>query len=154
MAFGELAWLFLEPDTALDQCPRILLLCFRARISGGQPTSLLLPSPQSIVSHSLGLLVKELSNLQGGSMGLKHELYLSFLECICFSGLKSVGSSCIFGEGCGRWRGLDGRGATAFSALLLHFFCQRFLSTCIFASRKKLCSRVHSHVRCLTATYV
>ena len=24
-AHGELAWLFLEPDTELDQCPRILL---------------------------------------------------------------------------------------------------------------------------------
>ena len=40
--------------------------------------------------------------------------------------------------------------ATAFSALLLHFFCQRFLSTCIFATRKKLCSWVHSHVRMFT----
>ena len=27
----ELAWLFLKPDTGLDHCPRILLMCFRAR---------------------------------------------------------------------------------------------------------------------------
>ena len=33
LAHGELAWLFLEPDTGLDNCPRILLSCFRARIS-------------------------------------------------------------------------------------------------------------------------
>ena len=33
MAQGELAWLFLEPDTGLDHCPRILLSCFRARTS-------------------------------------------------------------------------------------------------------------------------
>ena len=26
-------WAFLEPDTGLDHCPRILLLCFTARIS-------------------------------------------------------------------------------------------------------------------------
>ena len=30
---GELVWHFLEPDTGLDHCPRILLSCFRARIS-------------------------------------------------------------------------------------------------------------------------
>ena len=30
---GELAWLFLEPDTGLDHCPRILLSRFRARTS-------------------------------------------------------------------------------------------------------------------------
>ena len=28
-----MAWLFLEPDTRLDHCPRILLSCFRARNS-------------------------------------------------------------------------------------------------------------------------
>ena len=33
MAHGELAWLSLEPDTGLDNCPRILLSCFRARTS-------------------------------------------------------------------------------------------------------------------------
>ena len=150
MAFGELAWLFLEPDTALDQCPRILLSCFRARISGGRPTSLLLPSPQSIVSHSLGLLVKELSIYRVVQWDLSMNCNRAFCSGFAFPVLVLL----IFGEGCGRWRGLDDRGATAFSALLLHFFCQRFLSTCIFASRKKLCSRVHSHVRCLTATYV
>ena len=36
VAHGELAWLFLEPDTELDHCPRILLSCFRARISVGR----------------------------------------------------------------------------------------------------------------------
>ena len=34
MAHGELAWFFLEPDTGLDHCLRILLSCFRARTSG------------------------------------------------------------------------------------------------------------------------
>ena len=29
----KLAWLFLEPDTRLDHCLRILLVCFRARTS-------------------------------------------------------------------------------------------------------------------------
>ena len=33
MANGELAWPFLAPDTGLDHCLRILLSCFRARIS-------------------------------------------------------------------------------------------------------------------------
>ena len=35
LAHGELAWLFLEPDTGLHHCPIILLSCFRARTSGG-----------------------------------------------------------------------------------------------------------------------
>ena len=35
MAHGELAWLFLELDTGLDHCPRIVLSCFRARTSSG-----------------------------------------------------------------------------------------------------------------------
>ena len=34
MAHGELAWLFIEPHTGLDHCPRILLSYLRARISG------------------------------------------------------------------------------------------------------------------------
>ena len=34
LAHVELAWLILEPDTRLEHCPRILLSCFRARISG------------------------------------------------------------------------------------------------------------------------
>ena len=34
LVHGELAWLFLEPDTGLHHCPRILLLCFRSRTSG------------------------------------------------------------------------------------------------------------------------
>ena len=34
LAHVELAWLFLEPDTGLDHCPRILLFCFRAGTSG------------------------------------------------------------------------------------------------------------------------
>ena len=29
----KLTWLFLEPDTRLDHCLRILLVCFRARTS-------------------------------------------------------------------------------------------------------------------------
>ena len=33
------AWLFLDPDTELDHCPRILLSCFRGRTSA--PTSFL-----------------------------------------------------------------------------------------------------------------
>ena len=33
LAHGELAWLFLEPDTRLFNCPRILLSCFRVRTS-------------------------------------------------------------------------------------------------------------------------
>ena len=33
LTHGELDWLLLEPDTGLDRCPRILLLCFRARTS-------------------------------------------------------------------------------------------------------------------------
>ena len=33
LAHGKLAWLFIEPDTGLDHCPRILLSCFRARTS-------------------------------------------------------------------------------------------------------------------------
>ena len=33
-SIGELAWLFHEPHTGLGHCPRILLSCFRARISG------------------------------------------------------------------------------------------------------------------------
>ena len=35
-AHGELAGLFLEPDTGLDHCPRILLSCFRTRTSQGK----------------------------------------------------------------------------------------------------------------------
>ena len=37
LAHRELAWLFLEPDTGLDHCPRILLSCFRARASVTNP---------------------------------------------------------------------------------------------------------------------
>ena len=33
LAYGELSWLFLEPDAGLSHCPRILLSCFRARTS-------------------------------------------------------------------------------------------------------------------------
>ena len=33
LTHGELAWLFLEPDTGLNHCPRILPSCFRARTS-------------------------------------------------------------------------------------------------------------------------
>ena len=33
LANGGLTWLLLEPDTGLDHCTRILLSCFRARIS-------------------------------------------------------------------------------------------------------------------------
>ena len=36
MAHGELAWLFLEPGRGLDHGPRILLSCFKARISAGR----------------------------------------------------------------------------------------------------------------------
>ena len=36
MSHRELDWLFLAPDTGLDHCPRILLSCFKARISDGQ----------------------------------------------------------------------------------------------------------------------
>ena len=38
LAHGELAWLFLEPDTGLDHCPRFQLSCFRARIYEGRRT--------------------------------------------------------------------------------------------------------------------
>ena len=38
LAHGELVWLFLEPDTGLDHCQRILLSCFRARTSNLQAT--------------------------------------------------------------------------------------------------------------------
>ena len=34
LAHGELAWLFHEPHTGLDHCPRILLSCFRSGTSG------------------------------------------------------------------------------------------------------------------------
>ena len=34
MTRGDLAWFFLEPDTGLDHCLRILLSCFRSRTSG------------------------------------------------------------------------------------------------------------------------
>ena len=37
LAHGELAWLFLEPDTGLNHCPRIRLTCFEARSSGFHP---------------------------------------------------------------------------------------------------------------------
>ena len=33
MAHEKLAWLFLEPDTGFNHCPRTLLSCFRAMIS-------------------------------------------------------------------------------------------------------------------------
>ena len=36
MAHGVVAWLFLEPDTVQDHCPRILLSCFRAGTSDGR----------------------------------------------------------------------------------------------------------------------
>ena len=39
-AHGELAWLFLDPDTWLDDCPKILLSCFRARTSAVSQLSL------------------------------------------------------------------------------------------------------------------
>ena len=41
LAHGELACFFLEPDTGLDHCPRILLSCFRERTSGGRRQNLL-----------------------------------------------------------------------------------------------------------------
>ena len=47
-------------------------------------------------------------------------------------------------KGCGL-----GLCAIAISALLLHFFCQRFLSSCISVSRQKLYSWVHSHFGCI-----
>ena len=49
---------------------------------GGWPTqhpSPPLPQPQSIVSYSLGLLVKELSNLQSGAKRLKHNTLVTAL---------------------------------------------------------------------------
>ena len=39
LAHGELARLFLEPDTGLDICPSILLSCFRARTSAPTPAT-------------------------------------------------------------------------------------------------------------------
>ena len=50
MAYRELAWLFLEPDTGLDHCPRILLSCFRARIS-----AFVRPATEAIATSLLGL---------------------------------------------------------------------------------------------------
>ena len=40
VAHGEQAWLFLEPDTGLDHCSRILLSCFRTRISALEPAGM------------------------------------------------------------------------------------------------------------------
>ena len=40
LAHRELAWLILEPDTGLDHCPRILLSCFKARISEAKTTTI------------------------------------------------------------------------------------------------------------------
>ena len=40
LAHGELAWLFLEPHTGLDHCPRILLSCYRARTSASAAPTL------------------------------------------------------------------------------------------------------------------
>ena len=37
LAHEELAWLFLESDTGLGNCPRTLLLCFRSRTSAPSP---------------------------------------------------------------------------------------------------------------------
>ena len=39
LAHGDLDWIFPEPDTGLDHCLRILLLCFRARTSVHLPMS-------------------------------------------------------------------------------------------------------------------
>ena len=55
LAHGELAWLFLEPDTGLDQCPRILLSCFRARTSASKmrvSLSLTFPIPSLLYLSS------------------------------------------------------------------------------------------------------
>ena len=54
LAHGELAWLFLEPDTGLDHCPRILLQRFRARTSASNRYlfALLTSSPE-ILPHIL-----------------------------------------------------------------------------------------------------
>ena len=38
-AHGEVTWLFLEPDTGLDHCPRDPLSCFRARTSVDEAAS-------------------------------------------------------------------------------------------------------------------
>ena len=52
MLFGPWrTWLSLEPDTGLDHCPRILLSCFRARISASCATpSLIFKFPSTAVN--------------------------------------------------------------------------------------------------------
>ena len=42
LAHKELTWFFPDPDTGLDHCPRILLLCFRTRTSVPMPLTLVI----------------------------------------------------------------------------------------------------------------
>ena len=54
MAHGELAWLFLEPDTGVDHCPRTLLSFFKARSSAVRLHPII-PTPSEFVMRSVTL---------------------------------------------------------------------------------------------------
>ena len=82
-AHGELAWLFLEPDTGLDHCPRILLSYFRGR------TSRFIPLPCLI----LGLL--ELRVLWQGSIWRRRRVRSGWKSlCNCHARREGAEESC------------------------------------------------------------
>ena len=101
LAHGELSWLFLEPDTGLDHCPRILLSCFRARTSASKMR----------VSLSLSHFPYSLSPLSLFSF-LLHSLFLSVF--VFFQSRKCGGNKGKTEDGRRRksWRKLRHRGRT------------------------------------------
>ena len=51
MEICHLPWLFLEPDTRLDHCPRILLSFFRARISVDRGQNIMIINEPQLLGH-------------------------------------------------------------------------------------------------------
>ena len=94
LAHGELAWLFLEPDTGLDHCLRILLSCFTARTSG-QELSLILIRDKSFFSK----LDCENSSLTTAISSYFQTVFGTFYLCILVLLLLMPFLRCNFVEG-------------------------------------------------------